>query len=399
MIFRFDAVGDFILSSPAIREIRSNFPNAFITLVVNKQVYPMAELCPYVNEVMAFEMYYSEMDIFGTFQSICEFAKKFLWRRRYNLSFCLNGWVTFPKLFMSYISGAKERVAYIMEAQLQYTNQLPPPEKDFSYLFLTRPLLQPKEIVHACANVLYLLVGCGLKVEFTDMEVWFNSADKFYAKKLLENFAPNKLKIVVGIGANAPARKYPIEKYLVAFKEIVKKDAALILLGGPSEVEDAKFLQENLPAESVLNLVGVSGGWRIDSAITAQADLYIGNDTGTMHLAVVAKLPVIYPSRIAKDRKKHFPNEPTEIEGAFPWQTKVILLQPEHQLGECAVTPGLFGCISNTSHCIAQIKPEEIVSAFDTMKNFLKSEIKEIKCPPIIKQPDKILKILCTSFE
>ena len=38
LIFRLDYMGDFILSTPAIREIRANYPNAFITLLVRTNI-------------------------------------------------------------------------------------------------------------------------------------------------------------------------------------------------------------------------------------------------------------------------------------------------------------------------------------------------------------------------
>ena len=163
-------------------------------------------------------------------------------------------------------------------------------------------------------------------------------------------------------------------------------------------MQDAKFLEENLPPDSVLNLVGISGGWRVDSAITTASDLYIGNDSGTLHLAAAAHLPVIYLSRVAKDRKEHFPDEPTECEIYAPWQTKYILIQPEHQLDDCATTKDFGGCSAITVHCIAQIDPEEIVQAFDKMNMFLQSEIKETKCPPIIRNKDQIQTILSSNL-
>ena len=55
LIIRLDNIGDFLLTVPAIREIRMNYPNAFITLAVRSHVRPIAELCPYVNEVLPFE--------------------------------------------------------------------------------------------------------------------------------------------------------------------------------------------------------------------------------------------------------------------------------------------------------------------------------------------------------
>lgn len=54
LIVRLDAIGDFILTTGVIREVRKNFPKAQITLVVSLLVYPVAEFCPYVNEILHF---------------------------------------------------------------------------------------------------------------------------------------------------------------------------------------------------------------------------------------------------------------------------------------------------------------------------------------------------------
>lgn len=50
-----DAIGDMVLTSGFIREVRANFPHARITLVTEPLTYSMVELCPYVNEVLIFD--------------------------------------------------------------------------------------------------------------------------------------------------------------------------------------------------------------------------------------------------------------------------------------------------------------------------------------------------------
>ncbi|MBR5914611.1 MAG: hypothetical protein IKZ58_09685 [Selenomonadaceae bacterium] len=68
--------------TPSIRAIRENFPRAYITLVVTKAVYPMAELCPYVNEVIAFETPYKSSvdnkDILQILMTVEQFAAQYL---------------------------------------------------------------------------------------------------------------------------------------------------------------------------------------------------------------------------------------------------------------------------------------------------------------------------------
>lgn len=45
-------VGDFVIHTGLIREIRRVYPSAYIVLVVKQSAFQLAELCPYVDEVI-----------------------------------------------------------------------------------------------------------------------------------------------------------------------------------------------------------------------------------------------------------------------------------------------------------------------------------------------------------
>ncbi|MBQ7628611.1 MAG: hypothetical protein IJS81_00120 [Selenomonadaceae bacterium] len=93
-------------------------------------------------------------------------------------------------------------------------------------------------------------------------------------------------------------------------------------------------------------------------------DIYIGNDTGTQHVAAALKKPIITLSRVAKDITEFFKSY-NEAISYRPWQTKAIVLQPAHQLAECRAKPSSLGCVVDDPHCIAQIEPLEIVDAYE----------------------------------
>ena len=54
LVIRLDEIGDMVMLSPFLRELRRNNPRAHITLVVKPEVYNLVERCPYVNEVLSF---------------------------------------------------------------------------------------------------------------------------------------------------------------------------------------------------------------------------------------------------------------------------------------------------------------------------------------------------------
>ncbi len=369
LISRLDNVGDFILTIPAIREIRMNYPSAFITLVVREKVYSVAELCPYVNEVLIFDERILSGNIFQIIINMTEFSKRILWRRNYDLAFNFRYWDDIwhlNSLFMLYFSGAYQRVGYISE-----TIDVPR-ASDLIQILLTDLFIIPNEINHDVSRNLYLIKAFGLTVRNTNLEFWYDKQDYLAAKNLLGTFGEGRIKIAAGIGAAILERKYPIEKYLAAFKEIIAKGASLVIFGGPAELADAKFLEDNLPKEFVKNFVALKAGWRIDGAAISFTDIYIGNDTGTLTLASALKKPIILLSRVAKDVKDFFYGI-TETQIYYPWQTNAIVLKPKHQLEECRLKPRFDCCSVGKQHCITQIEPAEIVDAYEKMIPYAKT--------------------------
>ncbi len=53
VIFRLDRIGDLVLSSPLLRELRNLYPDAHVTLVVSAETHPLFDHCPYVDRVLA----------------------------------------------------------------------------------------------------------------------------------------------------------------------------------------------------------------------------------------------------------------------------------------------------------------------------------------------------------
>lgn len=113
LIVRLDAIGDIILTSGFIREVRKNFPQAHITLIVTPLVVPMVEFCPYVNEVIALD----RKPLFGNFvetlERIAVFCRDNLWRKKFSIAFSPRwDFDTLPALLTAWLSGARERIGY-----------------------------------------------------------------------------------------------------------------------------------------------------------------------------------------------------------------------------------------------------------------------------------------------
>jgi len=363
--------------TPAIREIRRNFPHAKITLTILGRLHSLAERCPYVNEVIINNIP-GASDQVSLLRNMTEFCNQHFWHKRYRLAIVLKGttdWI--PHLYL-YLSGARERVNFVHLADRIYTDTVRPKDRSPSYLFLTHPVLYPKNIIHEAERNLYLLKAYGLQVRSNHAELWYETSDLYQARKILGNFGKNKVRVVVAVGTSGAQRenRYPIEQYLKAFKKMIELGAAIIISGGSAEKKSAEFLQNNLPSNAVLNLCELGLTWNTTAAIIAQSDTYIGNDTGPLHLSVACRKPVIALYRDAKYRPALY-NGVSSYFRFFPFQNYAIPLQPKLPLSDCAQYLEKFyhahTCFHEGKvHCITQIKPEEIIEAFARIVNFSK---------------------------
>ncbi len=364
LIIRLDAIGDMILTSGFIREVRKNFPKARITLVVQPRVYSVVELCPYVNEVLTFDAFNSVKSYVELLERIALFCRDNLWRKRFSIAFSPRWhYDTLSTLLLLWLSGARERIGYgsnplVESAQVDATDNF----------LLTKVIRLPQTDICDAKKNFYLLEAAGLKVNETHMELFYDAEDFRYAKELLENIPPSCKKVMLGIGAQEPCKRYPVEKYLIALRELAKKDLVFVIVGGQTDFEAATFIEQNMPRGKVLNLAGKTT-LRQCEALAAQTDFYLGNDTGNMHMAAAEQIPVLVLYREAADSKDYLPNGLSGFCRFPPYQTKAVVLRPDRRLGDCAQLPPIYGgCHHREPHCITQITPQEIIAAFEKLE-------------------------------
>ena len=115
--------------------------------------------------------------------------------------------------------------------------------------------------------------------------ITFDSA--IVEKISLESSFINNEFIVLGIGGKTDIQKWSIFNYVETLKYL-SEEIAVIILGGASDYDDAERVQEQLPQLKIFNLCARTS-IQESAYILSKAILYIGNDTGTAHLAGIVK--------------------------------------------------------------------------------------------------------------
>lgn len=109
----------------------------------------------------------------------------------------------------------------------------------------------------------------------------------------LQNSNKSNNQIIIGIGSSGPTKKWPTENYIELIKRISNKNITFYLAGGNNEIE-------NQIANKIINEIKEN---RVESLcslnieeimpIINSSKLYIGNDTGFMHLSAGLSIPAI----------------------------------------------------------------------------------------------------------
>jgi heptosyltransferase-3 len=128
--------------------------------------------------------------------------------------------------------------------------------------------------------------------------LWSSDADKEAASVLIPGDAP-----VLGFGATANwlPKIWPAENFAALAERLtgpgaIMAGAHIAVFGGPDERELARPLLEALPRDRVVDLVGGPRGVRgisVTAACLARCTLFVGNDSGLMHLAAAAGTPTV----------------------------------------------------------------------------------------------------------
>lgn len=358
LVARVDGIGDAVLMSPLIRELRYNFPLAWITWVVCPLVHNLVEHCPHVNEVLTCSRDYSPFfyPVKAQWRAI-RLARSHLWKRRFDLAICPRwGADTSAAPFLAFYSGASWRQAYSERVNEDRRKH----NRGFDRLFTH--VLGCTSVKHEVEHNLNMLRYLGGTISSTSLELWLSTEDEEWAAKRLEDRAEssNRLSIGFGIASALRRRMWPTARFIHLGARLKAKHACrIILLGGAAQESEAEKIERALGAD-VLNLVG-KATLRQCGAILKRIDLFVSHDSGLMHIASAAGIPVVEISCHPKSAPPDHTNSP-ELFG--PRTNLYRICRPNLPLAPCK-----HGCESFDAHCILGVTVDEVESQVSFLLN------------------------------
>jgi ADP-heptose:LPS heptosyltransferase len=275
-----DQLGDLLISTPAIRALRLKFPDAHLGVVVRDYTAPMMANNPNVSELIVFHDKLKNW----SWAELKRFWHALRKDGGYDCAIVLN---TVSRSFSSDLIALASRAKYIVGPDhLRYDDGLP--ERIYN-VPSHRDRVKKTEIEHNLDVVRTL----GAEPDTLEYDLVPTNGERIEAENIFLSLGIPKSKLVVGVhfGTLAVPRRYPLEKLAEVIDAMIERyDAQIVLIVGPNEIEKRKYLLSLLKNRVYsAPLMPI----RVSAAFLKHLDLFVGNDTGTLHIASSQRVPTV----------------------------------------------------------------------------------------------------------
>jgi heptosyltransferase-2 len=328
-------VGDAIMALPALRAIRQRHADAHISIVARPYVadiYRDQQVC---DELIPYDPKGEHGGWSGREKLIADLRTS-----KFDVALLLQN--AFDAALLAWRAQIPQRIGYARDARsLLLTKAIPvpkpgeiPPHEKFYYLELLRRagwLDQLPDEPHITLRVP-------------------DAARQRSTQTLLEAGArPHATRIAVGAGASyGSAKCWPPDRFGKALNALLSHaDADVILFGTPSELPVSAAIATELQ-RAPINLTGKTSIGDLP-ALLSQCHLFLGNDSGAMHVAAAVGLPVVAVFG------------PTDPDGTAPVTPRLTIVQQKPYCSPCF----LRRC--PTDHrCMTAVTPSMVESALQS---------------------------------
>ena len=334
---RLDAMGDVIMTGPALRAVKESVPGRHITLLTSPSGAEAARLMPFVDEILLYEAPWMKAGSPDGSPALDRLMIEDLRAMRFDgaIIFTVYSQNPLPAALFCYLADVPLRLAHCRENP---------------YRLLSDWVREPEPegcIRHEVQRQLDLVGTIGAHTTNLHLSLDLPRSLSDEIDGVIEDLVGNGGRRVVAIhaGATAASRRYPGEQFAVAARRLVEQfDCSVVFTGIESERDLVESIRVRMNAPSY-SLVG-----RLDlprlAAFLSRVSLLISNNTGTVHVAAAVGTPVV--DLYALTNPQH-----------TPWMVPHRVLSHDVPCKFCYKSI----CPEGHHYCLRLIAPDEVVGA------------------------------------
>jgi lipopolysaccharide heptosyltransferase II len=293
LVVKLATIGDLLLATPALRALRETYPQARIDLLVTPASAGLLDDWEVIDHVIVLDKYLFDypQQLFKNPRNLLRFRP--LWHTLregdYDAVLLLHHLTLFfgrlkHQLLMR-ATGAKWRVGL---------------DNGHGWFLNVRVKDRGFGAMHEAEYNLAVAEAVGATTSNKQLTVPINAEERQQARQLVygdKQPASVKRPIIAmhpGSGGYSAARRWAPERF-AQLADTLYHDVGgqLLLMGGPEETELHHYIMGMMQSDMPVRSFAGKGSIRVAAAMLAEADLFVGNDAGPMHLATAVGTPTV----------------------------------------------------------------------------------------------------------
>lgn len=331
------SIGDVILTSPFIRQLRENFPNAQIDFLIRSEYADLVKYNPYLSHILQY-------DIKTGYKGLRE-IKDFLKKQGYNVVVDLHR--NFRSFYLRRISPKpvilkvnKNRMIRFLRVKFNI---------NLYKKFHDHNISVAEKYLKAGSNLLSIKNDLRLELYLPQ-----KIADK--GKQLWQKLESEGFQLIMAPGARHFTKRWPPELYSELIMKINQTFGWRTLLVGSEE--EASLIQE-IQEKTGEGISEISAGYFSlleTAALIKSAPLFISNDSGLMHIAATFEIPQI----------AIFGSTTQEL-GFFPINPNAVVVENQNLTCRPCTHIGRKSCPKKHFKCMVEITPQRVLKVVQKM--------------------------------
>lgn len=265
-------IGDAIMTTPAVRTVRENFPHAAISLLTYPWVADVFAASPHIDEIILYHKAGKHKGPGGLWRLAEELAAL-----QFDMAILLQN--AFEAALIARLAGIPVRAGY---------------KRDGRSLLLTHGVKIDRDLKRRHQVFYYQGLMAALGLSCGSDELFLPLADSVtgWARQFVGRLGGGP---VIGINPGAaygPAKRWPAERYgeLAALLH-EKFGARMVVFGTESDTQTAAAIKGFAPD----HVVDLAGKTKLAEAMAliGQCDVFVTNDSGLMHVGAALKTPLV----------------------------------------------------------------------------------------------------------
>jgi len=271
LVIRIDRIGDLVLSTPIFKILKKNYPDAKIDVLIRNNTIGIIKNNPYINEIFFYDKFIRTV--------------KLLRKKKYDLIIDLLLEHKLKTAFLTHLLKPKNSIGFDIKSR--------------GRLF-TFPVKHLNEKKHFIDATLDLLKPLNIKIDEDDKfpELFINNSIKEELEIWLKEKNINKTDFLISAhpGGYYPSQRWPWEKFSLLINKLFKKykNIKIFLFGNKIEeniIENIIVKQDSNIKQNIFKIVD----FELDkvAGLIQKSKLFIGNNSGLLHIATAVKTPTI----------------------------------------------------------------------------------------------------------